>query len=108
MKYCSNCGAEAHDEAVVCVKCGCELKGQKQQRTVSDNDTMQIVIKVFLIMGCIGQGWLILPLAWCLPLTISVFNSFKEGKPIGMGTKICVLLFVNMIAGIFLLCSKDY
>lgn len=25
MKYCSHCGAEMHDEAVLCVKCGCAV-----------------------------------------------------------------------------------
>ena len=27
MKYCSKCGAEIHDEAVVCPKCGCQVDG---------------------------------------------------------------------------------
>ena len=26
MKYCVHCGAEIHDEAVVCVKCGCSVE----------------------------------------------------------------------------------
>ena len=25
MKYCQHCGAEMHDEAAVCVKCGCSV-----------------------------------------------------------------------------------
>lgn len=25
MKFCSKCGAEINDEAVVCVKCGCQI-----------------------------------------------------------------------------------
>lgn len=26
MKYCSKCGAELHDDAVVCTQCGCQVK----------------------------------------------------------------------------------
>ena len=28
--YCSNCGAEINDNAVVCVKCGCAVKRLEQ------------------------------------------------------------------------------
>lgn len=28
MKYCSKCGAELHDDAVICPKCGCAVEGQ--------------------------------------------------------------------------------
>lgn len=27
MKYCSKCGKEIHDDAVVCTHCGCSVKG---------------------------------------------------------------------------------
>lgn len=103
------CGGEVHDEAVICVKCGrsIETTGTKSIDTSSEDDTMSTVAKVFLIIGCIAQGWLILPLAWCLPITITVFNSIRDKKPIGTGIKVCALLFVNLIAGICLLCMND-
>lgn len=109
MKYCTHCGQEIHEEAVVCVKCGCSVETPKTvvTNTNSNDDTMSIVIKVFLIIGCIAQGWLILPLAWCLPITISIFKSLQGKKPISTGLKICTLLFVNLIAGICLLCMND-
>ena len=110
MKYCVHCGAEIHDEAIVCVKCGRSIEQNKPvvpQMIYPKDDTMSIVIKVFLILGCISQGWLILPLAWCLPITISIFNSFRDNRPIGTGIKVCSLLFVNMIAGICLLCMHE-
>lgn len=28
--FCSNCGAEIHENAVVCVKCGCAVNGASQ------------------------------------------------------------------------------
>ena len=110
MKYCIHCGAEVHDEAIVCVKCGRSIEVNRTlvaQTIPPKDDTMSVVIKVFLILGCISQGWLILPLAWCLPITISVFNSLRDNRPISTGMKVCSLLFVNMIAGICLLCMNE-
>ena len=108
MKYCVHCGNEIHDEAIVCVKCGRSVTSplpapaEKQK-----DDTMVTVVKILLIMGCIAQGWLLIPLAWCLPITISIFNSFRDNRPIGTGLKVCSLLFVNTIASICLLCMND-
>ena len=111
MKYCVHCGAEIHEEAVICVKCGRSVECSKPTvvAPVSSrgDDTMIIVVKVFLILGCISQGWLIIPLAWCLPITISIFKALREKRSISTGMKICALIFVNMIAGICLLCMND-
>ena len=108
MKYCVYCGAEQHDEAVVCIKCGRAVQQDKIAiRPVETDDTMSTVVKVFLIIGCISQGWLIIPLAWCIPITVSVFNSIRDRRPVSTGTAICTLLFVNLIAGICLLCMED-
>lgn len=107
MKYCVYCGAEIHDEAVVCVKCGRAVETPKKQAANDGNDALDIIIKIFLILGCVSQGWLILPLAWCLPITISIFKAMRENRPIGTGLKVCALLFVNMIGGICLLCKND-
>lgn len=109
MKYCVHCGAEIHDEAVVCVKCGCSVEQPVPTPAKQDgeSDTLDTVIKVFLIIGCITQGWMLLPLAWCLPITISIFNRMRDQKPIGTGLKVCSLLFVSLVAGICLLCRNE-
>jgi uncharacterized membrane protein YvbJ len=107
MKYCVHCGAEMFDEAVVCVKCGRMVEQEKPAVVRADDDAMSTVIKVFLILGCIAQGWLLLPLAWCLPITISIFNAMRDRRLISTGTKVCALIFVNLIAGICLLCVND-
>lgn len=108
MKYCMHCGAEIHDEAVVCVKCGCKVENEVPAvAQKGEEDTINVVIKVFLILGCISQGWLIIPLAWCIPITVSIFHSLRDKRPISMGMKICALIFVNLVAGICLLCVND-
>ncbi|MBE6597880.1 MAG: hypothetical protein E7638_00395 [Ruminococcaceae bacterium] len=107
MKYCTHCGAQIHEEAVVCVHCGCSVEDPRNRRMNQRDDTLGTVVKVFMILGCISQGWMILPLLWCIPMTISVFNSLNENRPIGVGMKICTLLFVNTIAGVCMLCMDD-
>lgn len=106
MKYCTHCGAEIADEAVVCVKCGCAVESQKP--AVRDHSTLDTVIKVFMIIGCVANAFcFLIPLCWCIPMTLHLINERKAGAPIGTGFKICVLLFVNTIAGILLLCREE-
>ena len=108
MKYCVHCGAEIHEEAVVCVKCGRSVETAKNSQSVTPkDDTMVMVVKIFLIISCVAQGFFLIPLAWCLPITLSIFKCFKENRPVGTGLKVCTLLFVNLIAGICLLCMDD-
>ena len=64
--------------------------------------------KIFMIIATVVQGIYILPLAWCLPMTLSYCKKVKNNQPIGIGFKICSLLFVNTIAGILMLCDKDH
>ena len=109
MKYCAHCGAEVFDEAVLCVKCGCSLETEKTTAAVpaQKDDTMQIVVKVLMILSCVSVAWFIIPLAWCIPMTVSVFKSFREGRTISTGMKVCTLIFVNLAAGVCLLCMND-
>lgn len=109
MKYCVHCGNCIHDEAVVCVKCGRSVEQPRPAQSITDdtNEIMQIVVKVFLILGCIAYGWMIIPLAWCIPITVSIFNKMRNKQPISTGLKVCTLIFVNLIAGICLLCMND-
>lgn len=106
MKYCQHCGNELADEAVICPKCGRSVAPPAPQ-VKQEDDTLSTVVKVFLILGCISQGWLLIPLAWCLPITIAIFNRLREKRPIGTGLKVCSLLFVSLIGGICLLCMND-
>ena len=46
MKYCSKCGAEIHDEAVVCVNCGCQVE---KAYSADDKPSVGLNILGFLI-----------------------------------------------------------
>jgi hypothetical protein len=62
---------------------------------------------IFMIIACVVMGIYIIPLLWCIPMTVSFRRRIREGRPIGVGFKICTLLFLNTIAGILLLCDDD-
>ncbi|MGN1040819.1 MAG: zinc-ribbon domain-containing protein [Candidatus Fimimonas sp.] len=106
MKYCTHCGAEVLDEAVVCVHCGCKIDDAKKS---SDNSTMATLVKIFMILGTIlmGLSTFFIGLAWCIPMTVSVCKKLENHEPIGTGLKVCSLLFVSMVAGILMLCMNE-
>ncbi len=104
MKYCSKCGAEMMDEAVICIKCGCATENTR----VTQDSGLTIAAKIFMILSTVASAIYLIPLAWCIPMTVSYFNKVKKGQPVSMAFKVCTLLFVNLIAGIIMLCDKDH
>jgi uncharacterized membrane protein YvbJ len=111
MKYCSKCGKELADEAVFCSQCGCSTSpqgyGTSYAQAPAGPTTLQTVAKIFMIISTVVMGLYLIPLAWCLPMTISYCNKIKNGEPVSTGFKICTWLFVNTIAGIVMLCDSD-
>jgi hypothetical protein len=63
---------------------------------------MKTVAKVFMIIGMVCGFWTILPLIF----GIIGLKKLNNGE-MTTGWKILILLFVNVIAGILLLCDKD-
>ena len=53
--FCSNCGAEINDEAVVCVKCGCAVRKQSKSNEFdpdkSDKDWITTLLLCFFVGG---------------------------------------------------------
>lgn len=111
MKYCSYCGAELMDEAVVCPKCGCPVDGQSNNRKVQDDPDnisgLKIAAKIFMIISTVCYGFLIVPLIWLIPMTVSYCDKIKNHEHVGLSFKICTLLFANQIAGILMLCDNE-
>lgn len=110
MKYCAFCGNELLDEAVVCPKCGCptaEYRANANANANSNQNVMATVVKIFMILACVLSGFAFLvPLVWTIPLTVSVCRRLENREPIGVGLKVCTLLFCSLIAGILLLCMN--
>lgn len=108
MKYCRSCGNELLDEAVVCPKCGCAVEGAKNPVIASKPSGLKSVANVFMILGCIvGAGAFLIPLAWCIPMTMTYNKKIQSGEPVSVGFKVCCLLFVSFIAGIIMLCDNE-
>ena len=105
MKYCSKCGVELVDEAVVCVKCGCATELYLFNAQKKSDYTK--AAKVLMIVGTVLNGFFILPLAWCIPMTVVYCNKIKNNRPVGIGFKICSLLFVSLLGGIFMFSDNN-
>ncbi len=77
MKYCTHCGKELLDEAVICVGCGCPVAGQHTQtvtgqpadgatlintlaQRLNTNGIIWLVIGVLQILGGIFLNWFLL------------------------------------------------
>lgn len=109
MRYCTKCGNELMDEAVICTKCGCStghqypMNNEKKQ----PQSGLKTAAKVFMIIGTVVMGFWLIPLAWCLPMTISYCNKINRGETIDTGFKVCSLLFVSLVGGILMLCDND-
>lgn len=106
MKYCTKCGTQLVDEAIVCTGCGCAVEVENTTENTK-NTGLSTAAKVFMVLGTIIMGIYIIPLAWCIPMTVSYFNKVKNNLPISTGFKVCSLLFVSLLGGIFMLCDKE-
>ena len=130
MAFCTNCGIPLNEDDRFCPNCGSPFvertnpynnasrytqnpgyqnyNGAYTYNAVPQRDSsLATAAKVFLIIGCVSLGWLLIPLAWCLPITIKICNCLRDHQPISTGLKVCALLFVNLVAGILLLCMDD-
>lgn len=63
---------------------------------------MKTAAKIFIIIGMIAGFWSILPLIFG-----AIALSKMKNNQLTTGWKVCVLLFVNLIAGILLLCMPN-
>ncbi len=127
MKYCCKCGSELCDEAIVCPNCGCAANNPNETKTNNSSSGLLVAAKVFMIINCcvlvisaiaifiiyakLEVAYLgileFIPLAWCLPMTVTLDEKIKNNQPISIAFKICTLLFANIVSGILLLCAKD-
>lgn len=113
MKVCPQCGEVLADNAVMCSKCGHVLATQQTDvpsvAADSSNSGLKTAAKVFMIIGTVFTSILtyLIGLAWCLPMTIVYFVKVKNGEKVPTGFKVCTLLFVNVVAGILMLCDKE-
>ncbi len=105
MKFCTHCGAELLDEAVICPKCGCPVEGSKQS---SEQALNQPINNPQLESYGSKFGWGFL--GFCFPLVgLILFLVWKDSKPrsakaAGIGAIIgfVVNVIVSILYGILL------
>lgn len=68
---------------------------------------MRLAAFVLCVICTVAMGFMIIPLAWCIPMTISVYKYYKGETDLSIGFRICVLLFVSVISGILLLVDTE-
>lgn len=79
MAYCSKCGKEIHDEAEICIHCGCRVKGVSIISTDDGKNAARFLLTFFL-------GW------------IGSFIINHTGlKPNGWKSRTCAYFFLPMI-----------
>lgn len=75
--------------------------------TVNDNDkTLRLIAFIFNLLSTISIGWLIVPLAWMIPMTVISYGIYKGTKQNTTAFGVCTLIFMSVVSGILLLVSK--
>lgn len=79
MAYCPKCGKEVHDEAEICVNCGCRIKSAPFVASNDGKNAIRFVLTFFL--GWIGSF---------------IINNTSL-KPNGWKSRTCAYLFLGII-----------
>ena len=76
MKYCSKCGSELIDEAIICTSCGCSAEGTNEIKKNEQKKT-----SVSIILGILGMvfAWLFAIIGHALSI-IGIVVGIKEYK----------------------------
>lgn len=76
-------------------------------RVLSEHDkNLRLIAFIFMLLSTIGFGFLLIPLAWCIPMTVHCYGLYKGTKTNTVAFGVCSLIFVSLVAGILLLCSE--
>ena len=100
MKYCSHCGAELLDEAIVCPKCGCACKENSSRIINSGEDKPETWMKVLAFF--IPIAGLILFLVWMdeKPITSKACGKFAL---FGFLTFTCLGIVISIVVTLLML-----
>lgn len=116
-KYCTKCGAKMPSSFSICTNCG---KFFEKENTNTTNQTKydftstkpnkhvyQIIIFIFMIISTIYLATFIIPLFWCIPMTITYWNKIRKNEKVSITFKICSLIFMGIIPGLLMLFEDE-
>ena len=89
MKYCSKCGAEIHDEAVICMNCGCKISADAQ-KPACQLKTNRGMIK-FILLSAITFGIYGIVVMSAISSDINMIAGRYDGKKT---MHFCLLAFI--------------
>lgn len=69
-------------------------------------NTLLLVSFIFMLISTISLGWLLIPLAWCIPMTVSCYKCYQNNTKPSVGFGVCSLLFVSLVSGILMLVAS--
>ena len=74
----------------------------------SQDRVLRLIAFILNIISCVGWAWLIIPLAWMIPMTVISWGIYKGTRANTVAFGVCTLILVDLISGILLLIShKD-
>ena len=133
MKYCERCGMPMADDANFCSRCGYAtvpqgfpMYSQSGREKPSGMATVAqafmyvsaalnvvlaliwvitgaVFFRYFLVLGVLQ----LIPLIWKIPMASTYSQKIKRREPVGVGFKVCALLFSSLVAGILMFCDID-
>ena len=68
--------------------------------------TLKLIAFILCLVATVGVGWLLIPLAWMIPMTIISYGIYKGTKKNTATFGVCTLIFVSLVGGILLLVAK--
>lgn len=74
--------------------------------TTDTDRTLRLIAFILNIISAVACCWLLVPLAWMVPMTVVSYGIYKGTRPNTVAFGVCTLIFVNAVSGILLLCSK--
>lgn len=81
---------------------------QGKYAVAGSDASLRLIAFIFNLISTILFGFLLIPLCWAIPMTVHSWKVYKGVKPNTTCFAIFDLIFLNVIAGILLLCStKD-
>lgn len=72
----------------------------------SQDETLRLINFILCVISCVVTSWMLIPLAWMIPMTVHSWGIYKGTKPNTTAFGVCTLIFTNVIGGILLLVSN--
>ena len=83
----------------------CPEENENNQLPAKNEEKSVLLLVAFILMliTTITTGFFLIPLAWCIPMTVSCYRCYNENRKASIAFGVCTLIFVNLVSGILML-----